>query len=152
MNEKSIFPKPHRYAVCAQEDMPIKEFYKDIFDEVFIFYHPFIKPKSIAYELFNPEDYPSKNEIRDNCEMVNWERFMFLAGLKSIKQLDTGLRTNILGLKSEYQDKKAGKLILEACQKNKIVVPTEGLFPDFIMNTLLHSIKKIGTRLDLVRG
>lgn len=144
MTEARVLPEPHRYAICAPEDIAIKEFYKGVFEEVFIFFHPFIKPKTIDYELFKPDTYPSKNDIRDNCEMVTWKEFVTLAGLNSFRQLDIGLRTNILGLKKEYQDLQSAKLVQETCEKEKIVQPAEGLFPEFIMNNLLESIKTIG--------
>ncbi|KON89952.1 hypothetical protein AF332_26085 [Sporosarcina globispora] len=43
-----LLPEPHRYAVCADEYIPIKEFYKGVFEEIFVFYHPFIRPKVIG--------------------------------------------------------------------------------------------------------
>ncbi|MFE8697404.1 DUF2711 family protein [Cytobacillus sp. FJAT-53684] len=144
MTKVRVLPEPHRYAICARADIPIKEFYKGVFEEVYIFFHPFIKPKTIDYDLFNPNTYPSKNEIRDNCEMITWEKFQSLAGVDSLKQLDTGLRTIILGLKKEYQDVQSARLILETCEKERIIQPTEGFFPEFVMNHLLKSIKTIG--------
>ncbi|WP_289889905.1 hypothetical protein [Virgibacillus pantothenticus] len=53
----NALPNPHRYAVCAPEDMPIKSFYQGVFEEVFIFFHPFIKPKQDRREAF-----PDKNK------------------------------------------------------------------------------------------
>ncbi|MBD3109233.1 hypothetical protein IEO70_12835 [Bacillus sp. AGMB 02131] len=50
MGKDRVFPEPHRYAVCSFEDMPIKQFYKGVFEEVYVFYHPFIKPKAIDYD------------------------------------------------------------------------------------------------------
>ncbi|WP_257786682.1 MULTISPECIES: hypothetical protein [Virgibacillus] len=37
--------------------MPIKSFYQGVFEEVFIFFHPFIKPKQDRREAF-----PDKNK------------------------------------------------------------------------------------------
>ncbi|WP_079707662.1 DUF2711 family protein [Paraliobacillus ryukyuensis] len=123
MSKPRVLPEPHRYAICADDGIQMKEFYKGVFEEVFIFFHPFIKPKTIDYELFQSDTFPSKNEIRDNCEKVTWKEFITLAGLNSFRQLDIGLRTNILGLKKEYQDLQSAKLIQETCEKVKIVEP-----------------------------
>jgi hypothetical protein len=144
MNEIRVLPEPHKYAICAPEGLPIKKFYEGFFEEVYVFYHPFIKPNTIDYELFNPKTYPSRNDIRNNCERVTWESFMQLAGIKSFKKLDIGLRTNILGLKKQFQDEKAAQLILEAYEKYKIVEPNAGSFPEFIMNDLLRAIQVMG--------
>lgn len=144
MEKERVLPEPHRYAVCSSEDMPIKEFYKGVFEEVYVFYHPFIKPKAIDYDLFNPDTYPTRSEIRKYCEKVTWEQFLILAGIGSYKQLDIGLRTRILGLKKEYQNLYAAALIEKTCMKNLIVEPSEGLFPEFIMDDLLNGIKTVG--------
>jgi hypothetical protein len=144
MDKTRVLPEPHRYAICSPDDTPIKEFYKGHFEEVFVFYHPFIKPLTMDYDLFNPDTYPSRNEIRNSCEKVTWKQFLTLSGIESYKQLDIGLRTNILGLKEEYQDINSGRLIEKTCREKFIAVPNEGLFPEFIMNDLLRIIKIIG--------
>lgn len=144
MDKERILPGPHRYAICSPDNMPIKIFYKGIFEEVFIFYHPFIKPLTIDYNLFNPDTYPSRNEIRDNCEKITWRQFLTLSGIESYKLLDIGLRTNILGLNERYQDINSGLLIKKTCKEKRIAAPFEGKFPEFIMNGLLKGIKTIG--------
>ncbi|GIP45464.1 hypothetical protein J45TS6_39230 [Paenibacillus sp. J45TS6] len=37
MSETRVLPESHKY-VCAPEDAPIKDFYKGIYDEVFVFF------------------------------------------------------------------------------------------------------------------
>lgn len=49
-----------------------------------------------------------------------------MSGLSSIKQLDIGLRTGILGLKKEYQDEYAANLIQKTCKNNRFLEPSEG--------------------------
>lgn len=144
MSNVRILPEPHRYAVCAAEDIPIKDFYKGVFEEIFVFFHPFIRPKMMDFDLFNPETYPGRNDIREHCEMVTWKQFLSLSGIKSYKQLDIGLRTSILGLIDERQDVKTANIIQETCLKNRIAEPAEGVLPEFIMNHLLRGIKAIG--------
>lgn len=144
MEHTRVLPAPHRYAVCASEGMAVKEFYQGIFEEVFVFFHPFIKPKSSAYDLFDPAADTSRNEIRKNCESVAWKQFLTLAGIDDYKQLDISLRTSISGLKEEYQDARTAELIHETCIKNGMSAPSEGSFPDIIMNDLLEAFKTLG--------
>ncbi|MGR3763096.1 DUF2711 family protein [Rossellomorea sp. NS-SX7] len=139
-----VLPDPHRYAVCSHADMSIKEFYKGIFEEVFIFFHPFIKPKTIDYELFMPDTYPARSEIKEHCEMVRWKEFLKISGVSDYRQLDIGLRSIILGLNKKYADDDTAKVIMDVCEQHEIVRPTEGLFPEFIMDELLQQIKKLG--------
>ena len=142
--EIKALPAPHRYAICAWEDMSIKEFYRGVFDEVFIFFHPFIKPVTIEYELFEPDTYPSKSQIIQHCEGVTWEEFIGLSGIPSIRQLDIGLRTSILGLGEKFADESAAKNIWDVCEGNQLIPPCEGCFPELLINKILHSVQRIG--------
>lgn len=144
VSETRVLPEPHKYAVCASEDMPLKHFYKGIYDEIFVFYHPFIKPISIDYELFEPETYPSKNDIIEKCEMVSWKQFLSMSGIENYSDLDIGLRTRILGLKKQFVNEETSKKIQDTCEKHQLIAPMEGFFPEFLMNKVLLSIKQEG--------
>ncbi|BCB04170.1 DUF2711 family protein [Bacillus sp. KH172YL63] len=144
MGETRILPEPYRYAVCAEAGMPIKEFYKGEFEEVYIFFHPFIKPVTIDYELFNPDTYPLRRSVLEHCREVTWNEFMIKSGLSSTSEVDIGLRTIICGLNKKYENKAYANLILEACEDHKIVYPAEGLFPDHSVNDLLAALQQEG--------
>lgn len=144
MSETRVLPEPHKYAVCASEDILIKDFYKGFYNEVFIFFHPFIKPISIDYELFEPVTYPGKNDIIENCEMVTWEQFLSLSGIESYRHLDIGLRTQVLGLKKQFANDETAKSIQDTNEKHQLIAPTEGFFPEFLMNKILMSLQQEG--------
>lgn len=141
MEGNRVLPDPHRYAVCAYEDVAIKEFYNGVFNEVFILFHPFIRPVSIDSELFYPETYPDKFQIINNCVIVTWKEFLSLSGMNSYEELDIGLRTRILGLNKKYENKKLEEIINYVSKKNKLIPPSEGLLPDILINKLLEAIK-----------
>jgi hypothetical protein len=144
LSETRVLPEPHKYAVCAPEDMPVKDFYRGFYSEVFIFYHPFIKPVTLDYELFNPQTYPGKNEILENCELVTWKQFLSLSGIENHCRLDIGLRTQVLGLKKQFADEEAAQTIRNTCEKHWLIPPTEGFFPEFLMNKILSVLKQDG--------
>lgn len=144
MEDARLLPEPHRYAICAPEGMPIKEFYTGLFEEVFVFFHPFIKAKTNDFDLFNPDTDKSRNELQKNCEKLTWTQFLTLTGIDSYKQLDIGLRTSISGLREEYQDQNTAELIHKTCREKLISAPSEGSFPETIMNGLLEAIKITG--------
>ncbi|WP_211746249.1 DUF2711 family protein [Paenibacillus sp. Marseille-Q4541] len=144
MTDVRVLPESHKYAVCAPDDMPIKGYYKGIYDEVYVFFHPFIKPISIDYGLFEPETYPGKNDIIEKCEMVTWKNFLSISGIESYSNLDIGLRTQIFGLKEQFANKETADRVRDTCEKHQIIAPMEGFFPEFLMNRLLLSIKKKG--------
>ncbi len=144
MTEMRVLPAPHKFDVCSPADMPIKKFYEGVFEEVFIFFHPFIKPQTIDYNLFRSDTCPTKSEIRDHCEMISWKKLLELSTITSYKHLDIGLRTIILGLNKTFANEEIAKIINDICDQNKIIYPTEGLFPEFIMDKLLQGIKNIG--------
>lgn len=68
----NIIPEPHRYAVCVPEDTSIKKFYQGVYEETFLFFHPFIKPKQTGSEEISFSDFPDKNEIIDTFEVVTY--------------------------------------------------------------------------------
>ncbi|WP_226679957.1 DUF2711 family protein [Sutcliffiella horikoshii] len=142
MDTERVAPEPHRHTVCADEDVSIKEFYKGVFNEVYIFFHPFIKPVTIDPKLFNSETNIDKFQIINHCEMVTWKEFLALNGLKSYEELDIGLRTRILGLKKEYENKKFTEIINTVSGKENLIPPTEGMLPELLINNLLGAIKK----------
>ncbi|WP_088072036.1 DUF2711 family protein [Gottfriedia luciferensis] len=144
MNKTRELPEPHKYSVCASADMSIKEFYKGVFEEVYIFFHPFIKPKTLDYDLFDTDTYPGKNDIINNCEMISWKQFLNISGIKNYKQLDIGLRTLISGLREKYKNEKTAEVIQKVCEEHKIITPTEGFFPEFVMNSILSVLKNQG--------
>ncbi|WP_235848325.1 DUF2711 family protein [Litchfieldia alkalitelluris] len=122
-NSPRILPPPHKYAVCAPADIPIREYYKDVLEVVYLFYHPFLTSGS---------------------KTVSWETFLHSSGLNDLKQLDIGLRTIITGLKKKYADYHASKITLEVCEEKGYTLPSEGVFPTTIMNDIFSSIQKLG--------
>ncbi|MER2009290.1 MAG: DUF2711 family protein, partial [Psychrobacillus sp.] len=144
MAKERILPKPDRYAVCSPEGIPIKKFYEGVFEEVYIFFHPFIKPKTIKYELFEPDTYTSRDDIIKHCEMLTWNQFLEISGIDNYQQLDIGLRTSISGLNQTYKNEKLAKVILDVCEQEEIIAPTEGCFPETLITGILENIKKQG--------
>ncbi|WP_404346798.1 DUF2711 domain-containing protein [Sutcliffiella horikoshii] len=142
MKAERVLPEPHRFSVCAYEDVSIKEFYKGIFNEVYIFFHPFIKPITIDSELLNSETNPDKFQIINHCEKVTWKEFLALSGLKSYEEVDIGLRTRILGLNKDFENKEFKEKINTVSEKEKLVPPTEGMLPELLINNLLGAIKE----------
>ncbi|NKE03980.1 DUF2711 family protein [Mesobacillus selenatarsenatis] len=142
MEERRVTPEPDRYAICAREDESIKEYYKGVFEEVYIFFHPFIKPVTMDADLFYGDEIVDKHQMIHHCEKVSWKQFMDLSGLNSYDEIDIGLRTRILGLKKELQDQKLAKVIDTTCEQHHLIPPDEGFLPDLIINDLLAAIKK----------
>ncbi|GGH27763.1 DUF2711 family protein [Paenibacillus segetis] len=142
--EARVLPEPEMYAVCAIDDASIKEYYRGYFDEVFIFFHPFIKPISIDISVFKPSTYPDKIRIVKHCEPVSWSEFLELSSISSFDELDIGLRTRILGLKQHLSNNNIANLIDATCDKFKLIEPTEGMLPQIIIDRILKAIQSIG--------
>lgn len=137
-------PPPHRYAVCSYVDVPIKSFYQDIFSDVFIFFHPFIKPVTLPLERYFSVPRLGKHEIIRHCEAVGWQEFLSLSGINSIRHLDIGLRTVISGLKEKHADERLAERVCAVCDEHLLIPPTEGFLPELLINDLLGAVKKEG--------
>lgn len=145
MKEKiRVLPEPDRFAVCAVEDVPILKYYQGHFDEVFVFFHPFIKPISIDTSEFNPSTYPGKFRLVENCEAVSWSEFLDLSLIRNFEELDIGLRTRVLGLKQHLCNEETSKLINETCEKHNLIEPIEGMLPQLIIDGICKAVQSIG--------
>ncbi|WP_043931849.1 DUF2711 family protein [Bacillus sp. EB01] len=141
MSDTIMLPEPHKYAVCASEDIPIKEFYNGVFEEIFIFYHPFINPKTIDWKEGSSF---GKSDITNHCEPITWKNFLQLSSIESNKKLDIGLRTFIGGLNKQFVDEETAEIIHDVCEKNKLIIPSEGFFSELLLNKILDALKKEG--------
>ncbi|MET3575605.1 DUF2711 family protein [Bhargavaea ullalensis] len=141
MEEVRYFPEPHRYAVCTSADVPIKTFYSGVFNEVFIFFHPFIRPVGVDPENYFPQTCPHKSEMIKHAEAVSWKAFRRLSGIGSNRELDIGLRTRIGGLIKKFADPELADAIDRASDIHRLIPPTEGFLPELIINKLFQGVK-----------
>lgn len=137
-------PPPHRYAVCSNDEVPVKSFYQYVFSDVFIFFHPFIKPVTLPLERYFSDPRLGKQEIMRHCEAVGWQEFLSLSGIKSVRHLDIGLRTGISGLKEKHADEQLAERVFAVCEEHRLIPPTEGFLPELLINDLLGAVKKEG--------
>jgi len=141
--KEGVYPAPDIFATCPDEGN-ILDFYKGQFDAVYILLHPFIKATSIDKRLFCPQSYPSKIDILSGCVPVKWTKVVELTGLSHIDELDIGLRTGILGLKSEVENKEFAAAIDELEETTDIIRPVEGEIPELLQNLLFEAIQQTG--------
>jgi hypothetical protein len=139
-----VLPEPERYAVCDPADVSIKDYYRGFFEEVFVFFHPFLRPKSLDISEFAPGAYPDKFKIVKHCEPVGWSEFLKLSSIGSFDELDIGLRTRIFGLQKHLCNEEVAELIEATCRSNRLIAPTEGMLPPIIIDRILKAIQSIG--------
>jgi hypothetical protein len=135
--------KPDVYATCCPDDGRILDYYADTFDAVYVALNPFIKPVSISPELFHSGTYPDRRTIIASCEPIRWNDILTATGLPSISAVDIGLRTMILGLKKEYENKEYAKRI-DALKSVGIFPPGEGEHPDTLHDQVLGFFQELG--------
>ena len=124
---KEPTPFPHPYAVCAPDGIPIKEYYKGFYDEVFIFLHPFVQLNSPSLDL---EETPlTKFEWMEQTRNVRWEEVLELLGMKDYKELDVALRTLTSGLREEYANEIASEKVVNLRKEQGIYEADAGFLP-----------------------
>ena len=141
--EDRILPTPEKFASCPYDEKILK-FYEGQFDSVYILCHPFIYPKNIDIERFSPESWPSKKEIIVGCEAVSWKKILELTDLKTLAEIDIGLRTSIGGLKKKLANDSYASCLNELTEKKNIIHPTEGELPPLLENRIYDVIKSLG--------
>ena len=141
--EDRILPAPDVFASCPLEGN-ILDYYAGTSEAVFVSLNPFIRPAKIAPTLFNPSTYPNRAEIGADCEAVSWADIVERTGLPSLAAVDIGLRTQIRGLRTELMNLNYAQAISECTEKDGILPPQEGLFPDLLHDPLLRSLRELG--------
>lgn len=136
-------PEADKFAICAH-DGSILDFYRGQFSDVFVLLHPFIQPVSIAFEDFNPDSYPSDDQIATHCEGVSWAEVVQKTPLKSIDQIDVALRSRISGLGPQYTRDDWGEEINGFIEVEKVVEPSEGDFSPLVLPRVLNVLKDLG--------
>ncbi|WP_342630607.1 DUF2711 family protein [Marinobacter alkaliphilus] len=137
-----VLPTPEKFASCPYDEK-ILPFYDGQFDCVYVLLHPFFKPTNIGIERFCPSGWPSKHEIIDGCRPVSWHEVLELTGLKTLSDLDIGLRTSIGGLNKNLANKAISDKLAELEDQN-IILPQEGELPPLLENRILNAIKELG--------
>ena len=138
-----VLPEPDRFATCPQEGR-ILEYYAGTFEAVYVLFHPFIDATQVGSERFKPGTYPGRQFILKNCRAVLWAEVMRRTGLPSLKAVDIGLRTTILGLRADLANEQYGSAIRHLEESFHILGPPEGCFSDLLHDDLLAAIQKLG--------
>lgn len=138
-----VLPAPDRFAACPL-DGRILEYYAGVFEAAYVLLHPFIKAVSIGRELFAPFTYPKRTAIAKNCTSVSWEEVARMAGLPSIAAVDIGLRSGILGLRSDLSNQDYAARIDSLFESESIVPPPEGAFSDLLHDRIRSAIQSVG--------
>ncbi len=127
---------------CTEEGK-IKEYFGNKFEAAFICLFPFIECAKIPVSRFGTDDAPTNLEIFRNCKPVKWSEIVSKLALKSIGELDIGLRTCIHGLKKELCDEVLADKIC-ALESQSIIEPWEGEVSPFIAFPFLNFLKAKG--------
>lgn len=67
------------------QDISIKNYHPK-FDTCFLCFNPFLKTKN-NFKI-NQDNYPSKNQIIENFQVLTWSNFIRITSIKDIKSLD----------------------------------------------------------------
>ena len=138
-----ILPKPDAFATCPDEGR-ILEYYTGTFEAVYVLLHPFIDATRAGTAQFRPCAYPGRQFILKNCRPVSWAEVMERTSLPSLKAVDIGLRTMILGLKAEFANSAYASAIESLAESCHILAPPEGCFSDLLHDNVLSSIQNLG--------
>ncbi|MCZ4281964.1 DUF2711 family protein [Kiloniella laminariae] len=144
--DRDFVPAPELYASCPVGGK-VLEYYRGQFEAVFILLHPFMRPRTISPDLFYPDTWPKKKEIIADCEPCSWNEVLCACGLKSLSEVDTGLRTLIGALNPERSNSVYAEVIENYCDQNNLIPPEPGDLSVIIENLVFETLmKKLGYR------
>ena len=143
--ETRVLPEPDRFATCP-DDGKILEYYRGVFEAVFVSLHPFIKPFPASRTLFESPTLPDRATVAAHCEAVPWSAIMQLTGLPSLSAVDIGLRTGIHALNKGFAREDYARTLQGLEKSEGIICPAEGYFSDMSHDAMLKSIRSLGHR------
>lgn len=75
---------------------------------------------------------------------IGWREICQQVGLPDHCALDRALRSHILGLKKEFEDRKAAAQLTNFCDRHSIFLPTEGTFQPSMEASLVRLLQQAG--------
>jgi hypothetical protein len=136
-------PSPDTFASCPL-DGKILEHYAGTFEAVYVSFNPFIEPVSIDKTEFKTGAWPSPSIIAANCKPIFWSEIARLTELPSLAAVDIGLRTSIQGLRKDLENPEYSAAIATLRETHGILQPSEGTFPELLINQVLQAIQGLG--------
>lgn len=137
-------PEGHRYAMFSGgDDDPIKPYYKNVFEAVFIVFHPFLAPVNdpTATARYVEMD---KNEVEQHFRVIRWEEMRRQLGFDHVKRIDHALRTIIGALKPHAEDQAGANRLIAYCERENILPPDEGELSNLLENQVLQALLEMG--------
>jgi len=137
-------PEGHRYAMFGGgDDDPIKTYYEGVFEAIFVVLHPFLIPKDnpTATDRYVEMD---KNEVEQKFRAITWEEMRQKFGFHDVSRIDHALRTMIGALKPHAEDQDGANRIIDYCERENILPPSEGELSDFLENRVLRVLLEMG--------
>lgn len=126
-------------------DGKILDYYQGYFESVYVILHPFYRSETLNLSVFNAENWPNDDMLRQHCEMILWQEVLDHTQLEDISQIDIGLRTLIGGLKKKFENKNYAEKLENLFSQTGILYPdATGFISPFLENPLLDAIKKLG--------
>lgn len=137
-------PEGHRYAMFGGgDDYPIKTYYEGVFETIFIVFHPFLIPidEPTAIDRYADMD---KNEVEQQFQAITWEEIRQKLGFQDVSRIDQALRTMIGALKPHAEDREGANQIIEYCEREHILPPSEGELSSLLENQVLRVLLEMG--------
>jgi hypothetical protein len=141
--KKRVLPTPDKFASCPNEGK-VLGYFEGQYESVYVLLSPFMRPTSIPMVRFCPEKWPTKQELINGTEAVTWEQILSLTRLKSIDEIDIGLRTSIGGLNAKFSKQDFSEILCELTETAKIIHPPEGDVSPLLENRLYDSLQHLG--------
>jgi hypothetical protein len=149
MTHSSLNSEIDKRTICSSDDIPILKFYKNLFNSVFVSLNPFLRIKETSKfttdDFWNDEiENEEKTKVIENTNPIKWSEILVLSKLENINQIDIALRTGILGLKKEFENKDYLKELNRILEQNNMLSPSEGCIEEIQQNGILNAIAKLG--------
>ncbi|MDN5513291.1 DUF2711 family protein [Acinetobacter sp.] len=126
-------------------DGKILEYYKGVFEAVYIILHPFYRGVTLNLNTESFEHWPNDEALRKGCEIITWKQVIELTDFENISQIDIGLRTLTRDLDLNHQNQIYASMFKKLRCEAGITYPDETrIISPFLSHAMLSCVQKLG--------
>lgn len=133
----------NKFRECPNDGC-ILDFYKGVYEAVYVVLHPFYYSTIIDFNEINDKSWPSDTELLKHCNTILWKDILEIAKFNNLSEIDIGLRTSIGGLRKDMEAPLLAEKIRKLFFDQKIISPeSTGLISPFVFKDIFSSIHRL---------
>lgn len=122
----------------------VLEYYRGVFECVYVLLSPFPRVVGLPMSRFEGDTWPSRSDIRSNCEPVSWSAVREAASLPDLAAVDLALKTDMGALRPAVARPELAARLVRYAEATNLLSPDDGGQSDFLHDEILELFRCFG--------